>query len=352
MSTLINTLIAEVEFTQSKESWDNYWMEAIKEAEDMEGTSIAFESIVDGDNAVKKGLSGVMRWLSSLGSNNKKLAWDMSIFEKIDKSKISKDVNGVATPEYVKNFTDCIKNMKFLSESDINKIKEIADNLKKDPKAPRNFLRGVALVLSITNAITAVSHVATIKGTVAFLVSVSGFTTGSAIAFVVISILSDILWSWMWYFLSKNNIDGETVNKSEVNALLDILTKLQNNVIGIEGSSISDASFNKIDSLIASLNTPAATTITVEDQNKVADMLLEIAKVKDQIKNSVPNINKQGALGSIYSIGSEFKRGFKGVDQSIVDKCNDIIKLTTKVDTYMNKLAEASKVIAADIRKW
>ena len=351
MSTLFNAIIEEMEVTQAKETWDAYWMEAIKEAEDMENAEISFESIVDGDNAVKKGLSGVMRWLSSLGSNNKKLAWDMSVFEKIDKSKISKDVTGVATPEYVKTFTDCINSMKLLNESDIAKIKEIAETLKKDPKAPRNFLRGVALVLSILSGLGGVTRIAGARTYIA-IVTAFGTTMGAAITTTIIGILGSIFWAWLWYFISKNNIDGTSTSRSEVNTLLDILAKLQNHIIGIEGSEITDATFSKVDSLIASLKAPGSTTITVADQNKVADMLLEVSKAKDQVKNSIPTINKQGALGSIYSIGSELKRGFKGIDQDIIDKCNKIIMLTTKVNTYMDALAGASKTIAADIRKW
>ena len=351
MSTLFNAIIEEMEVTQAKETWDAYWMEAIKESEDMENAEISFESIVDGDNAVKKGLSGVMRWLSSLGSNNKKLAWDMSIFEKIDKSKISKDVTGVATPEYVKTFTDCINSMKLLNESDIAKIKEIAETLKKDPKAPRNFLRGVALVLSILSGLGGVTRIAGARTYIA-IVTAFGTTMGAAITTTIIGILGSIFWAWLWYFISKNNIDGTSTSRSEVNTLLDILAKLQNHIIGIEGSEITDATFSKVDSLIASLKAPGSTTITVADQNKVADMLLEVSKAKDQVKNSIPTINKQGALGSIYSIGSELKRGFKGIDQDIIDKCNKIIMLTTKVNTYMDALAGASKTIAADIRKW
>ena len=351
MSTLFNAIIEEMEVTQAKETWDAYWMESIKEAEDMENAEISFESIVDGDNAVKKGLSGVMRWLSSLGSNNKKLAWDMSIFEKIDKSKISKDVTGVATPEYVKTFTDCINSMKLLNESDIAKIKEIAETLKKDPKAPRNFLRGVALVLSILSSLGGVTRIAGARTYIA-IVTAFGTTMGAAITTTIIGILGYIFWAWLWYFISKNNIDGTSTSRSEVNTLLDILAKLQNHIIGIEGSEITDATFSKVDSLIASLKTPGSATITVADQNKVADMLLEVSKAKDQVKNSIPTINKQGALGSIYSIGSELKRGFKGIDQDIIDKCNKIIMLTTKVNTYMDALAGASKTIAADIRKW
>ena len=351
MSTLFNALIEEMEITEAKGTWDGYWTESIKEVEDLENADIAFESIVGGDNAVKKGLSGIMRWVQALGSNNRKLAWDMSIFEKIDKSKISKDVTGVATPEYVKKFTSCINNMKLLNESDISRIKEIAETLKKDPKAPRNFLRGVALVSSVINALAVVRGVVNSRAAVAFLVAF-GATTGSAVAYTVYLILQDILWTWLWYFISKNNIDGASTNKSEVNELLDILAKLQNNVIGVEGSSISESSLSKIDTLIEALKPGEATTISVADQNKVADMLIEIAKVKDEIKKSIPTINKQGALGSIYSFGSEFKRGFKGVDPAVVDRCNDIIKLTTKVNTYMDALAGASKVIAKDIRKW
>ena len=351
MSTLLNTILGEIELSKEKEVWDSYWLESIKEAEDMENAEISFESIVDGDNAVKKGLSGVVRWISSLGSNNKKLAFDMSIFEKIDKSKISKDVTGVATPEYVKTFTDCIKNMKFISEADIEKLKSICEELKKDPKAPRNILRGVALVLSILSGIQSVTRTVTMKPTVSFLISL-GVSSGTAVVTTLIGILGAIVWTWLWYFISKNNIDGSSTNKNQVNTLLDILAKLQNNIIGIEGSNISDTSFSKAESLTASLKASGSTTITVADQNKVADMLLEIAKVKDQVKNSIPTINKQGALGSLYSIGSEFKRGFKGIDQGIVDKCNDIIILTTKVNTYMDALAEASKTIATDIRKW
>lgn len=351
MSTLFNAIIEEMEVTQAKETWDAYWMEAIKESEDMENAEISFESIVDGDNAVKKGLSGIVRWLSSLGSNNKKLAWDMSIFEKIDKSKISKDVTGVATPEYVKTFTDCINSMKLLNESDIAKIKEIAETLKKDPKAPRNFLRGVALVLSILSGLDGVTRIAGARTYIA-IVTAFGTTMGAAITITIIGILGSIFWAWLWYFISKNNIDGTTTSRSEVNTLLDILAKLQNHIIGIEGSEITDATFSKVDSLTASLKAPGSTTITVADQNKVADMLLEVSKAKDQVKNSIPTINKQGALGSIYSIGSELKRGFKGIDQDIIDKCNKIIMLTTKVNTYMDALAGASKIIAADIRKW
>ena len=351
MSTLFNAIIEEMEVTQAKETWDAYWMEAIKEAEDMENSEISFESIVDGDNAVKKGLSGIVRWVSSLGSNNKKLAWDMSIFEKIDKSKISKDVTGVATPEYVKTFTDCINSMKLLNESDIAKIKEIAETLKKDPKAPRNFLRGVALVLSILSGLGGVTRIAGARTYIA-IVTAFGTTMGAAITTTIIGILGSIFWAWLWYFISKNNIDGTTTSRSEVNTLLDILAKLQNHIIGIEGSEITDATFSKVDSLTASLKAPGSATITVADQNKVADMLLEVSKAKDQVKNSIPTINKQGALGSIYSIGSELKRGFKGVDQDIIDKCNKIIMLTTKVNTYMDALAGASKTIAADIRKW
>ena len=351
MSTLFNAIIEEMEVTQAKETWDAYWMEAIKESEDMENAEISFESIVDGDNAVKKGLSGIVRWLSSLGSNNKKLAWDMSIFEKIDKSKISKDVTGVATPEYVKTFTDCINSMKLLNESDIAKIKEIAETLKKDPKAPRNFLRGVALVLSILSGLGGVTRIAGARTYIA-IVTAFGTTMGAAITTTIIGILGSIFWAWLWYFISKNNIDGTTTSRSEVNTLLDILAKLQNHIIGIEGSEITDATFSKVDSLTASLKVLSATTITVADQNKVADMLLEVSKAKDQVKNSIPTINKQGALGSIYSIGSELKRGFKGIDQDIIDKCNKIIMLTTKVNTYMDALAGASKTIAADIRKW
>lgn len=351
MSTLFNAIIEEMEVTQAKETWDAYWMEAIKESEDMENAEISFESIVDEDNAVKKGLSGIVRWLSSLGSNNKKLAWDMSIFEKIDKSKISKDVTGVATPEYVKTFTDCINSMKLLNESDIAKIKEIAETLKKDPKAPRNFLRGVALVLSILSGLGGVTRIAGARTYIA-IVTAFGTTMGAAITTTIIGILGSIFWAWLWYFISKNNIDGTSTSRSEVNTLLDILAKLQNHIIGIEGSEITDATFSKVDSLTASLKAPGSTTITVADQNKVADMLLEVSKAKDQVKNSIPTINKQGALGSIYSIGSELKRGFKGVDQDIIDKCNKIIMLTTKVNTYMDALAGASKTIAADIRKW
>ena len=351
MSTLFNAIIEEMEVTQAKETWDAYWMEAIKEAEDMENSEISFESIVDGDNAVKKGLSGVMRWLSSLGSNNKKLAFDMTVFEKIDKSKISKDVTGVATPEYVKTFTDCIKNMKFLSEADYGKLKSIAEELKKDPKAPRNVLRVIALIFSIGGALQTAGYTLGARGVMAALIAF-GYTTAGAAGVVIANIISSCIGTLLWYIVSKNNIDGASTNKSQVNTLLDLLAKIQNNIIGIDGSEINDSTFSKVESLTASLKAPGSTTITVADQNKVADMLLEVAKVKDQIKNKPIDINKQGALGSLYSIGSEFKRGFKGIDQNVIDRCNSIIILTTKVNTYMDALAGASKTIAADIRKW
>ena len=78
-----------------------------QEIEEYCGFDVYFESIVSGDNVVKKFLSKIGKSLSTF-SNDGKIKFDTSVFEKIDKSKISKDVTGVATPEYVKPFYEII----------------------------------------------------------------------------------------------------------------------------------------------------------------------------------------------------------------------------------------------------
>ena len=335
MSILLNVLIDDIELSKSKETWDSYWMEAIQEAENEENAQITFESIVGGDNAVKKGLSGIVRWISSLGYNNKKLAFDMEIFEKIDKSKISKDVTGVATPEYVKVVADLLASEPSFTRSDLNRMARLTEKVSFKKTDAGN----IAKFLSSLTA--GISWYYVFK---AFTV-----TPGYGIFAIGFDILSLIL---SIYSISETKYTTSNMKDSEVNELLDLTCKMYNSFININSSTIDNNSLTKADELINLLSSKEKTTITVADQNQVADMLLEVSKAKDQVKNSIPTINKQGALGSIYSIGSEFKRGFKGIDPEIYNKCNDIIKLTTKVNVYMDALAGASKTIASDIRKW
>ena len=83
-----------------------------------DGFDASFESIVTGDNFAKKFLSRLGKAISTF-SNSSKVKFDVEVFEKIDKSKISKDVTGVATPEYVKTFTDILLAEPVFTKSDL-----------------------------------------------------------------------------------------------------------------------------------------------------------------------------------------------------------------------------------------
>ena len=100
-----------------------------KEIEEYCGSDIAFESIISGDNTVKKFLSRIGKSMSTF-SNSSKVKFDASIFEKIDKSKISKDVTGVATPEYVKTFTDILLAEPVFTKSDLTRMARLTEKVR------------------------------------------------------------------------------------------------------------------------------------------------------------------------------------------------------------------------------
>ena len=118
-----------------------------------------FESIVSGDNFIRSTFS--------------KIEFDIKVFEKIDKSKISKDVTGVATPEYVKTFCD-IMTAKLLSSDDANRLKYLLSKFKEgsfndDFKSKLNILL-TADILSVLGMFTTMLTVGVGELTMIFLI--------------------------------------------------------------------------------------------------------------------------------------------------------------------------------------
>lgn len=339
MSTLLNVLMDEIELSKSKETWDGYWMEAIQEAENEENAQVTFESIVGGDNAVKKGLSGIVRWISSLGSNNRKLAFDMSIFEKIDKSKISKDVTGVATPEYVKVVTDLLASEPTFTRSDLSRMARLTEKVSYK----RTDAGNIAKFLSSLTA--GVSWYYVFK---AFTVA-PGYGI-FAIGFNILSLVLSI------YSFNETKYTTIKMKDSEVNELLDLTCKMYNSFIGVNSSTIDNNSLAKADELINLLSSKEKTTITVADQNKVADMLLEVSKSfnknnSEVIKYTMDKSNIKIFKNFIKDVRSGDK-AFREMDDNILTKMENIITLGDKLVIISRKLADASNTIMREIRNW
>lgn len=310
-----------------------------KEIEEYCGFDVYFESIVSGDNVIKKFLSKIGKSISTF-SNDGKIKFDTSVFEKIDKNKISKDVTGVATPEYVKPFYEIIVRDPIFTNSDLHRLAVLTEKV--------SFVN--------SNAGTLASFLSRLTGVSSwyFLISgVLGVSIPRVITYMALEIISIVLRA---YSNSDAKYTTEKMTDEQVHETLDLTCKLFNSLIGINSMIINDKSLDAADKIIASLSNPVKTTISVEDQKEVANMLLEVAKKYSQQKREVTRYTMDKSYLKIYK---EFMldikvtdRRIRDLDDSMLYKMDGIISMATKLTKLSDMMAVASNTIMRDIRNW
>ena len=310
-----------------------------KEIEEYCGFDVYFESIVSGDNVIKKFLSKIGKSISTF-SNDGKIKFDTSIFEKIDKSKISKDVTGVATPEYVKPFYEIIVRDPIFTNVDLNKLARLTEK--------------VSTINSDTG--TLASFLSRLTGVSSWYFLISGVIGRSAtrvFVYMALEIISIVLRA---YSNSDAKYTTEKMTDEQVHETLDLTCKLFNSLIGINSTTIDDKSLDAADKIIALLSNPTQTTISVEDQKEVANMLLEVAKKYNQQKCEVTRYTMDKSYLKIFKeFMSDVKvtdRRVRDLDDSMLYKMDGIISMATKLTKLSDKMAVASNTIMRDIRNW
>ena len=310
-----------------------------KEIEEYCGFDVYFESIVSGDNVIKKFLSKIGKSIGTF-SNDGKIKFDTSVFEKIDKSKISKDVTGVATPEYVKPFYEIIVRDPIFTNSDLNRLAILTEKVttkNSDLGTLAKFLSSISGAFSWFFLIT----------------GVLGASVPRVIVYVALEIISLVLRA---YSNSDAKYTTEKMTDEQVHETLDLTCKLFNSLIGINSITIDDKSLDAADKIIASLSNPTQTTISVEDQKEVANMLLEVAKKYSQQKREVTRYTMDKSYLKIFKeFMSDVKvtdRRVRDLDDSMLYKMDGIISMATKLTKLSDKMAVASNTIMRDIRNW
>ena len=304
-----------------------------------DGFDISFESIITGDNFAKKFLSRLGKAISTF-SNSSKVKFDVEVFEKIDKSKISKDVTGVATPEYVKTFTDILLAEPVFTKSDLTRMARLTEKVRYKTSADG------AIANLLSSAFSGASWFLIFKQLF------TGFTPALAFMSIGLDIISIIL---SIYRNKNTKFTAENMKESEINELLDLTCKLFNSFVGINSTTIDNKSLENADDIIRVLSDKKTTTITVEDQNKVADMLLKVSKF-GQTKYEVPKYTMNKSNIKIFK---EFISDIKVTDRSlnymnddVLDKMDMILQLASKLVAVSEKLVDASNTIMRDIRNW
>lgn len=310
-----------------------------KEIEEYCEFDVYFESIVSGDNVIKKFLSKIGKSISTF-SNDGEIKFDTSVFEKIDKSKISKDVTGVATPEYVKPFYEIIVRDPIFTNVDLNKLARLTEK--------------VSTINSDTG--TLASFLSRLTGVSSWYFLISGVIGRSAtrvFVYMALEIISIVLRA---YSNSDAKYTTEKMTDEQVHETLDLTCKLFNSLIGINSTTIDDKSLDTADKIIASLSNPTQTTISVEDQKEVANMLLEVAKKYNQQKREVTRYTMDKSYLKIFKeFMSDVKvtdRRVRDLDDSMLYKMDGIISMATKLTKLSDKMAVASNTIMRDIRNW
>lgn len=310
-----------------------------KEIEEYCGFDVYFESIVSGDNVIKKFLSKIGKSISTF-SNDGKIKFDTSVFEKIDKSKISKDVTGVATPEYVKPFYEIIVRDPIFTNVDLNKLARLTEKVS----------------FKNSDAGTLASFLSRLTGVSSWYFLISGVIGRSAtrvFVYMALEIISIVLRA---YSNSDAKYTTEKMTDEQVHETLDLTCKLFNSLIGINSTTINDKSLDSVDKIISSLSNTTKTTITVEDQKEVANMLLEVAKKYNQQKREVTRYTMDKSYLKIFKdFMSDIKvtdRRIRDLDDSMLYKMDGIISMATKLTKLSDMMAVASNTIMRDIRNW
>ena len=107
-------------------------------------------------------------------------------------------------------------------------------------------------------------------------------------------------------------------------------------LIGINSTTINDKSLDAADKIIASLSNPVKTTISVEDQRKVADMDKSSLKIFKEFMSDIKVTDRR----------------IRDLDDSMIYKMDGIISMATKLTKLSDKMAVASNTIMRDIRNW
>lgn len=310
-----------------------------KEIEEYCGFDVYFESIVSGDNIIKKFLSKIGKSISTF-SNDGKIKFDTSVFEKIDKSKISEDVTGVATPEYVKPFYEIIVRDPIFTNTDLNRLARLTEKVSIKDSDEGNLAKFLSRVTGLSSWYFLISG--------AIKVDMSRLVT-----YLALEIISLVLRA---YSNSESKYTTEKMTNEQVHETLDLTCKLFNSLIGINSTTINDKSLDAADKIIASLSNPVKTTISVEDQRKVSDMLLEISKKYSQQKREVTRYSMDKSSLKIFKeFMSDIKvtdRRIRDLDDSMIYKMDGIISMATKLSKLSDKMAVASNTIMRDIRNW
>ena len=334
MSDIFN-IIEEIEYDELVSGLESLR----KEIEEYCGFDVYFESIVSGDNVIKKFLSKIGKSIGTF-SNDGKIKFDTSVFEKIDKSKISKDVTGVATPEYVKPFYEIIVRDPIFTNSDLHRLAILTEKVttkNSDLGTLAKFLSSISGAFSWFFLIT----------------GVLGASVSRVIVYVALEIISLVLRA---YSNSDAKYTTEKMTDEQVHETLDLTCKLFNSLIGINSTTIDDKSLDTADKIIASLSNPTQTTISVEDQKEVANMLLEVAKKYSQQKREVTRYTMDKSYLKIFKeFMSDVKvtdRRVRDLDDSMLYKMDGIISMATKLTKLSDKMAVASNTIMRDIRNW
>ena len=324
-------IIEEDKFTAEFESVKAEILESLpNDSED-----ISFESIIKGDNVIKSTLSKIFKNILNFDPKSK-IEFDNDVFKKIDKSKISKDVTGVATPEYVKSFCD-IMTANLLSSTDANRLAYLLTKFKEgyfDDKLKSKV--NILFSSSIISYLASVTSLFTI-----------GFGHISS-AFLLIEMLCVIS---MFVVMSDAYKYKGSVTIDEINEIIDLISKLLNAYVHNGNTTTIDSeSYKSAERLIAQLKAPAATTITVADQNKVADMLSTLA-----VNNNKTNIVGSSRAKYLVNVSQTVKILMNNdiqADANLLGKIEGINRLANHALLLTKAIAEASNTIMRDIRKW
>lgn len=315
---------AEFEFIKSK----------ILESLSDDSEDISFESIVKGDNFIKSTLSKIFKNIFNV-NRSAKINFDFKSFKKIDKSKIKKDVTGIANLNYVTNFCK-IMSQPLLNETDSKRLSELLNKFKEGmlDEGFQKLLKHGSLSVILINIVSLISGLA-----IDIVFSLVGMVT--ALLYYAIIII---------YAISLPNYKG-TISFDEIREMVDLIAKLLNVYIGNGDSKVvDDSSFKAVRNATASLNIPNKSVISVSDQEKIADILSDLANSSNH--KEVLDYKQVNRMDYISEFVLKIDNSNIQNDTKLLKKLEDISFLIEDVSEFSDAIVEASNTIMRDIRKW
>ena len=226
---------------------------------------------------------------------------------------------------------------KLLSSDDANRLKYLLSKFKEgsfndDFKSKLNILL-TADILSVLGMFTTMLTVGVGELTMIFLIL--GVVSVIAMAVTALDITK-----------YKGSVTIE-----EIHELIDLIAKLLNVYVHNGDTSVIDEkSYKSAERLIEQLKSPSNSTITVADQNKVADMLLEVSKNVN--KDEIIGFKKARYLVNISQTVKILTNNDIQADSELLGKIEGINRLANHACLLSKAIAEASNIIMRDIRKW